>query len=433
MELYKIYKKHPLVSTDSRNCPEGSLFFALKGENFDANAYAMSALANGAAYAVIDNPAYALDERFILVDDTLATLQALAHYHRMQLGVKIVGITGTNGKTTSKELIAAVLKEKFNIHFTQGNFNNHIGVPLTLLQIKPEHELVVVEMGANHPGEIKILADIACPDLGIITNVGKAHLEGFGSFEGVKKTKAELYEFIRTNGENIFLNTGNENLCEMAHASGFNDFHLLLTYELDKQLGARKAVGKIVSCSPFLEMNCETSQGEFHVKTELIGTYNAENILAAVAIGNYFGLSNEQIKAGLEAYQPQNNRSQYRQTEHNKLIIDAYNANPTSMRAAILNFAQMEVKNKSLILGDMLELGSQSVDEHQKIVALLMEHSFSDVYLVGEIFQAVPGYFRTFADVNELKQYLAENPMENRFVLIKGSNGIKLTNVLEVL
>ncbi len=433
MKLYEIYKKHPLVSTDSRNCPEGSLFFALKGENFDANAYAMSALENGAAYAVIDNPAFAVDERFILVDDTLTTLQELARFHREQLAVKIVGITGTNGKTTSKELIAAVLKEKFNIHFTQGNFNNHIGVPLTLLQIKPEHELAVVEMGANHPGEIKILAEIARPDLGIITNVGKAHLEGFGSFEGVKRTKAELYDFIKLSGENIFLNTGNENLCEMASKSGFSDFQQLLTYELDKELGERKAVGDIVSCSPLLEMNCETTQGKFYVKTELIGTYNAENILAAVAIGNHFGLSNEQIKAGLEAYQPQNNRSQFRQTEHNKLIIDAYNANPTSMSAAILNFAQMEVKNKSLILGDMLELGSQSADEHQKIVALLMEHSFTDVYLVGEIFKAVPGYFRTFADVNELKRCLADNPMENRFILIKGSNGIKLTNVLEVL
>lgn len=433
MNLYEIYKSHPIICTDSRTCLPGSLFFALKGDNFDANAFALGALEKGAAFAVVDNAVYALDERFILVNDTLETLQELARFHRRQLDTKIIGITGTNGKTTTKELIAAVLKQKYNTHFTQGNFNNHIGVPLTLLQLKPEHEIGVIEMGANHPGEIKMLSEIALPDFGIITNVGKAHLEGFGSFEGVMKTKAELYDFIHAENRKIFLNTGNENLLEMANNSGFSDRKGVLPYCLNSDIENKLATGKVISSSPLLEMQCITSKGGFDVKTQLIGTYNAENVLAAVSIGTFFDIPNEKIKFALESYQPQNNRSQFTQTEKNKLIIDAYNANPTSMQAAVLNFAVMEAENKTLIIGDMLELGGQSDMEHQRIVDLINENGFSDVYLVGKCFQAVKSNFIKFADVEKLKEHIQNMQLQNRFILIKGSHGIHLEKIISEL
>ena len=363
----------------------------------------------------------------------MVTLQELARFHRRQLGTKIIGITGTNGKTTTKELIAAVLKQKYNTHFTQGNFNNHIGVPLTLLQLKPEHEIGVIEMGANHPGEIKMLSEIALPDFGIITNVGKAHLEGFVSFEGVMKTKAELYDFIHAENRKIFLNTGNENLLEMANNSGFSDRKGVLPYCLNSDIENKLATGKVISSSPLLEMQCITSKGGFDVKTQLIGTYNAENVLAAVSIGTFFDIPNEKIKFALESYQPQNNRSQFTQTEKNKLIIDAYNANPTSMQAAVLNFAVMEAENKTLIIGDMLELGGQSDMEHQRIVDLINENGFSDVYLVGKCFQAVKSNFIKFADVEKLKEHIQNKQLQNRFILIKGSHGIHLEKIISEL
>lgn len=433
MQLYEIYKKHPVVSTDSRNCPPGSLFFALKGENFDANRFAFSALEKGAAYAVIDNAEYAVDERFILVDDVLKTLQELAAYHRKELGTQMLGITGTNGKTTSKELIAAVLSQKLNTHYTHGNLNNHIGVPLTLLQMNAAHDIAIIEMGANHRGEIKELAEMARPDFALITNVGMAHLEGFGSLGGVKSAKAELYDFIKLDKGEIFLNSENEELRKMAEASGFTDKSDVWEYGVGEKLEDKLACGTIVNNSPLIKMQCKTPEGKFDVSTQLIGSYNAENILAAVAIGHFFGLSNGQIKAGLETYQPQNNRSQLLETEKNRLIVDAYNANPTSMRAAIENFAAMAAKNSVLILGDMLELGEQSIEEHQKIVELAGEKSFKDIFLVGENFQAVSSKFRTFAKVESLMQYLEENPLRDRFILIKGSNGIRLTKCIDLL
>ncbi len=433
MQLYEIYKKHPVVSTDSRNCPSGSLFFALKGENFDANRFALSALENGAEYAVIDNAEYAVDERFIVVEDTLKALQELAALHRKTLGTKMLGITGTNGKTTSKELIAAVLSQKLNTHFTKGNFNNHIGVPLTLLQLTAEHEFAVIEMGANHPGEIKELAEMAQPDLGIVTNVGMAHLEGFGSFEGVKSTKAELYEFIKKSGGEIFLNTENEDLRAMAEKAGFDTGKGVLKYGIGAELGDKLACGIITENAPLIAMQCETPEGKFEIRTQLIGSYNAENILAAVAIGHYQGLSNKQIKTGLETYKPENNRSQLVKTEKNELIVDAYNANPTSMQAAIENFADMAADSKTLILGDMLELGEQSAAEHQKIVDLLNEKKLKKVFLVGENFQAVSSKFCTFADIKNLLQHISENPMEGELILIKGSNGIRLVESIALL
>lgn len=440
MKLYEIFQKHPNISIDSRNCLPGSVFFALKGDNFNANAFALSALENGAAFAVIDDAQYALDERFILVDNVLETLQSLARYHRQQLKTTIIGITGTNGKTTTKELIASVLKEKFNTHFTQGNLNNHIGVPLTLLQLNPQHEIAVIEMGANHPGEIKFLAEIALPDFGVITNVGKAHLEGFGSFEGVMKTKAELYDFIFSEGKNIFINTGNEFLVKMAEKSGFENSERIISYEVLPEthpaeiltkLPTASVVGKILSCSPLLKLECVADNETFEIQTNLIGTYNAENVLSAVAIGSYFGVNSALIKDGLEKYTPQNNRSQLTVTAHNQLVVDAYNANPTSMRAAILNFAQMQVDNKMLILGDMLELGEQSVAEHQKIVDLIKENNFSDVILIGNDFLKTEHSFVSYSNVSELKENLQRNPLKDRFILIKGSHGIHLEKIIE--
>jgi len=434
MQLYQTYLQHPIICTDSRICPSGSLFFALKGDNFDANAFALSALKNGCSYAVVDEAEYAIDERFILVENVLESLQELATYHRRQLGTKVIGITGTNGKTTTKELIAAVLKERYNILFTHGNLNNHIGVPLTLLQLKPEHEIAVIEMGANHPEEIKALAEIAEPDYGIITNVGMAHLEGFGSFDGVKKTKRELYEYIYKADKAIFINESNEFLIKMAAEAGFifNNENVI-RYSLDKNSGCR-IKAEVTDCSPFLEMKCFIGKNEsFNISTKLIGAYNAENVLSAVTIGEYFGLSEKDLTAGLEKYNPQNNRSQLTVTANNKLIIDTYNANPTSMKAAILNFAQMNVDAKTLILGDMLELGEQSKTEHQGIIDLLQQNKLPDVLLVGNNFRSTNNPYTCFDEVSELIGYIKNQPICNKYVLIKGSRGIKLEKVVPLL
>lgn len=432
-ELYKIFQKHSIVCTDSRNCPKDSIFFALKGENFDANKFALSALEKGCSYAVIDDEKYKTDERFILVDDVLETLQKLATYHRKQLKTRIIGITGTNGKTTTKELIARVLGEKYNVHYTQGNFNNHIGVPLTLLQLTDKHEIAVVEMGANHPEEIRFLAEIVSPDFGIITNVGKAHLEGFGSFDGVMKTKRELYENVNSNGGKIFINTGNSFLTTMSKRAGFRLPNTVLSYELNCELSKHIAVGRVTGNTPTLQMKCKTSRGEFSVSTNLIGTYNAENVLAAVAIGTYFDVDNDAIKKSLEAYQPTNNRSQLKETKRNHLIVDAYNANPTSMTAAINNFIKMEVENKMLILGDMLELGTAAKQEHQKVVDLLVKKEQKNVMLVGSCFAQTTNPFLTFKNVDELNEYLTKNKFKGNYILIKGSHGIHLENTIEKL
>lgn len=433
MQLYSLFQKYPIICTDSRNCPQDSIFFALKGENFNANAYAKLALNNGCKYAVVDEAEYAIDERYILVDSVLESLQDLAKHHRKQLKTTIIGITGTNGKTTSKELIASVLCEKFNILYTQGNLNNHIGVPLTLLKMKSEHEIAVIEMGANHLGEIKILSEIACPDYGIITNVGKAHLEGFGSFEGIMKTKAELYDFIKNEGKLIFKNKDNKFLLKMADDAGLTS-DKIIDFSLNSENKNCLVWGEISANSPFLEMNCIVNQSDaVNIKTKLVGAYNAENILAAVTIGNYFGIEIEKIKKGLENYTPQNNRSQLTITENNKLIVDAYNANPTSMAAAIKNFAEMDVSPKVLILGDMLELGDLAQQEHQAIVNLLKEHNLMDVFLVGDFFKQTSTDFCCFDNVELLMHQLEIQPIKNSYVIIKGSRGIKLENVLGLL
>lgn len=431
MDLYEIFLEHPEITTDSRNCPAGSIFFALKGENFNANEFAAKALENGCSYAVVDEAKYAVDQRYILVKDVLKCLQELAGQHRQQLGTKIIGITGTNGKTTTKELIASVLKEKYKIHFTQGNLNNHIGVPLTLLKLKPEHQLAIIEMGANHPGEIKQLCEIAQPDFGIITNVGKAHLEGFGSFEGVMKTKAELYDYISANGLGIFINDDNDYLKQMAAKSNVNP-DKQIAYALKSHPDMSMVTAKVLNSDPFLTMECQTGN-TFQIKTHLIGAYNAENVLAAVTIGHFFGMKNVQIVQGLENYEPVNNRSQFIVTAKNKLIVDAYNANPTSMQAAIHNFAAMQVEAKTAILGEMLELGQQSAEEHQTIINLLKEKLFTNVLLVGKAFQGCTSDYVTFETVEELVVYLSKNDIENQTILIKGSRGIRLEKIISLL
>ncbi len=425
--LYQHYLQHPVVTTDSRNCPLGSIFFALKGDNFNGNKYALSALDKGCALAVVDEKDMAVDERFILVKDVLKSLQDLAHHHRISLGIPVIGITGTNGKTTTKELIAAVLKQQFNILFTQGNLNNHIGVPLTLLGLTKEHQIAVVEMGANHPGEIKELSEIAAPNVGLITNVGKAHLEGFGSFEGVIKTKSELYDFLRKTGGQAFVNLDNEILFEKSEGLE------RIGYALENENG--QVQGAISNNAPFLEMTWKNHgyPEEYALKTQLIGSYNAENILAAICVGRYFDIESIKICEGLRQYTPQNNRSQFTETEKNKLIVDAYNANPTSMQAAINNFSEMDVPNKALILGDMLELGVDSESEHQRIVDLLMEQGFKNVYLVGACFSKTTSSYSTFSTTNDFIKTLSELSLSDYYFLIKGSRGIQLEKAIELL
>jgi len=447
-ELYELFLQHPTITTDSRDVPEGSMFFALKGDTFDGNAYAISALEKGAAYAVIDEKEYTKEsnDRLILVEDVLTTLQQLAKYHRVHLGTPIIGITGTNGKTTTKELISAVLKKKYNVLYTQGNFNNHIGVPKTLLQLTKEHDIAVIEMGANHPGEIKTLVEIVLPDFGIITNVGKAHLLGFGSFEGVIRTKGELYDFLRVLQGTVFINNDNP------HLLGISDGLKLVKYG-QKDAKDLLVKGELVECNPFLKfewqtsstltpqlstVNCQLSTVNCQlstVQTRLIGSYNLDNALAAACIGTFFNVPATDISAALEEYTPSNNRSQLTITQDNKLVVDAYNANPTSMRAALDNFRLIKAEHKMCILGQMGELGDVSEEEHQKVIDLLGDCGFEKVWLVGENFAktAHPAHYRLFANVEEVKAAIATEKPQGYLILIKGSNSNKLVQTVELL
>lgn len=428
--LYQIYLQHPEVTTDTRNCPEGSIFFALKGASFDGNAFAEAAIEKGCAYAVIDEPGYAKagDERYLLVDDALEALQQLAAYHRSQLSIPVLQITGTNGKTTTKELVSAVLSRKFKTLYTQGNLNNHIGVPRTLLQIRPEHEMAVIETGANHPGEIAFLCEMVKADYGLITNVGRAHLEGFGSFEGVKATKGELYADLMARDKKAFINGFDDDLMEMARKAGFELFENLMPY----------VEGRVSEVNPFLQVQWrEDDDYPWHtVQTRLIGAYNIANVRAAISVGLHFGVPVEDINAALEAYQPTNSRSELRETGRNSLIVDAYNANPTSMAAALDNFDFIEKPHKMVILGEMRELGADSKKEHQKIADRLLGTGLEKIWLVGSEFQQVAsgnGNIRVFASVEEVKACLTEEPLEGYTILIKGSNGTRLFQLPELL
>ena len=382
------------VSTDTRNLPAGCVFFALHGERFDGNKFAKQALEQGASLAVIDNPEYALPEGTLLVEDTLLALQDLARAWRRELGLPIIGITGTNGKTTTKELLATVLSTKYNLHYTQGNLNNQIGVPLTLLQITRAHEMAIVEMGASHPGDIKELVEIAEPNYGLITNVGRAHLEGFGSFEGVQQTKKELYDYLREHQGFIFRNTDNPYLAQMA--------------------GDLKTVAYTTGTMPS--------------GTNLVGEYNAENVSAAICVGEYFGISREQALEAICQYVPTNNRSQAMQTANNHLIVDAYNANPTSMQAAINAF-----KGDTYILGAMRELGEYSHLEHQNIVNMLAERKAENVFLVGEEYMQTTSPYPVFENVDGLHKYLQDNPLKDKNILLKGSRSTQMEKLLDIL
>ena len=424
--LYSLFEKHPQVTTDSRNCLEGSIFFAIKGANFNGNRYAREAIAKGCAYAVVDEPEFA-DEKggIMLTDNVLATLQRLANYHRRRFSIPVVGITGTNGKTTTKELIATVLKARYNVLYTEGNLNNHIGVPLTLLQLREEHEIAVIEMGANHPGEIAELCAIAEPTHGLITNVGKAHLEGFGSFENVIKTKSELYGFLSANSGTGFLD--NENAILSGKADGLTAFKYGASADLF-------VTGRVVSNNPFLTMEWSVFDKQYKISTQLIGGYNSSNVLAAVCVGHYFEVPEQSIVEAIASYVPVNNRSQFKQTAHNRLIIDAYNANPSSMRAAIENFIGSMKTEKMVILGDMLELGESSKAEHNAIVELLKESGVEEALLCGKEFSSLSGNpYKTFENTDELVCFLSTSSIKGKEVLIKGSRGIQLERVVELL
>lgn len=419
IELYGIYCAHPVVTTDSRKCLDGSIFFALKGASFDGNQYALQALEKGCAFAVVDNPEIAKqDKRLLLVDDVLTSLQDLAAYHRKIWGKTVLQITGTNGKTTTKELISAVLSETKNVLFTEGNLNNHIGVPLTLLRIKPEHDIAVIETGANHPGEIAALSNIVQADMGLITNVGRAHLEGFGSFEGVKQTKGELYDSLHQRGKKIFLNTSDEDLLQMASGRGFVLGKDALPY----------IEGVVDAVTPFVEMKWRSADSNSWrtTLTNLVGSYNIANLRAAVTIGLHFGITLEQIDHALSAYYPTNSRSELRVIGSNRLIVDAYNANPSSMAAALTNFSLMSDEHKMVILGDMRELGAESIEEHKKVVEQLQGMKLERIWLVGSEFKKVAEGLRVFADVDAVKVALRQEPVSDMTILIKGSNGTKL-------
>lgn len=415
-ELYRIFLQHPEITTDSRDCPDGSIFFALKGDTFDGNAYAKAALSQGCSFAVVDEAEYydSGDPRLLLVDNALTALQQLARHHRRQLRVPVIGITGTNGKTTTKELVSAVLSRKYNVLYTQGNFNNHIGVPKTLLRLTPQHEIAVIEMGANHPGEIKTLVNIAEPDYGLITNVGRAHLQGFGSFEGVIRTKGELYDYLRATSGKAFINENNPYL------TGISNGLELIKYGNN---------GHLTGCTPYLSFE----YGGHLVSTRLVGAYNLDNALAAACVGNWFGVSDDDIRSAIADYEPSNNRSQLVKTAANTLIVDAYNANPTSMKAALDNFRMMEADEKMVILGDMKELGDVSLEEHMSVIRLIGGYRIPDAWFVGDEFKKAAAQmpegtarYRFFDNVEAVKAAIGTASPTGKTILIKGSNSTRL-------
>lgn len=447
MDIYNRFKECGSVTTDTRSLKGGEMFFALKGETFDGNDYALKALEAGAAYAVVNADSAAgvvEDPRLIKVEDTLKTLQELARWHRSMTFVDgkpltVVALTGTNGKTTTKELIREVLSVKYRVTATEGNLNNSIGVPLTLLKINSQTQIAVVEMGASHPGDIKELVDIALPNFGLVTNVGKAHLLGFGSFEGVMKAKGELYDYLRRTSDKVFLNVDNPYLCRMASERNLQSdperpYSLVIPYGLDYQ-------GGIVLPSspdqPYLRVALPADNGEVVINTNLVGAYNADNVMAAIAVGNQFGVTLDEAVQAISAYVPSNNRSQMTRTQKNTLIVDAYNANPTSMSAALDNFANVEAQKRFAMLGDMLELGSESISEHKQIIAKAQSLGLDGVFFVGNEFRSaasedVPG-ISFFASSDELSNWIQANPIEGAVVLIKGSRGTRMEKVIPSL
>ncbi len=421
--LYEIYRKHPVICTDSRKVSEGSIFFALKGENFDGNKFAAAAIDQGAAYAVVDDPQVATNEKCILVSDVLATLQKLARHHRDQFDIPVLGLTGSNGKTTTKELVSAVLSEKYKIHATSGNFNNHIGVPLTLLSMPEDTEIAVIEMGANGLKQIEFLCQICAPTHGFVTNIGKAHLEGFGSVEGIIITKAEIYDWLAAHDGVGFINQNELHLEEMAAAVAKK-----VRYGKDDQV-------TLISTAPFVEISMSTPAGDMAIKTQLVGAYNFNNLLTAIAVGRFFEVPDTSVKKALEHYQPSNNRSQLIQKDGNTYIMDAYNANPVSMEKALESFSLMdrEGRQKIAIIGHMLELGESSESEHRKIVQWSDSLDIDLTVFVGAEFgRVVQDSGRLYFDVAEMaRDWFRQQKFSNILVLLKGSRGIRLEEVIK--
>lgn len=439
-ELYQLYLKHPIISTDTRKIVPGSLFFALKGDKFDANTFAESAIRAGAAYAVIDNPAYQLSNQYLLVDDVLTALQDLARNHRRQLRIPVIGLTGSNGKTTTKELINAVLSQRFKTYATQGNLNNHIGVPLSILAINKQHEAAVIEMGANHQKEIELLSSIAQPSHGLITNVGKAHLEGFGGIAGVRKGKGELYDFLASAKNGItFVNSDDPVLVAMASE---RNLHPIVYYGDADPSGI--VSGKIIGNDPLLTLEWTDRRNEhsYIVQTHITGEYNLPNILVAIAIGRYFDIDPVAINAGINGYQPNNNRSQITHTATNTLICDYYNANPSSMAVAIENLGKLDAAHKVLILGDMFEMGEEAAAEHEAIIKKAFEAGVNERMFIGPEFQKAaqsidyrPSTIDNavfYPSVESAAEYLKNEPIRNATVLIKGSRGMALERLVEL-
>ncbi|MCB0473215.1 MAG: UDP-N-acetylmuramoyl-tripeptide--D-alanyl-D-alanine ligase [Flavobacteriaceae bacterium] len=421
-ELYLLYKQSYAVSTDTRKIVKNCIFFALKGDTFNGNRFAEEALQRGASYAVVDEEKYAVNERIILVDNALSTLQQLATYHRQQLGLPILALTGSNGKTTTKELISAVLSRKFKTVATAGNLNNHIGVPLTLLSVTPDSEFGIIEMGANHLKEIEFLCEIARPDYGYITNFGKAHLEGFGSLEGVVRGKTELYTFLKENNRQVFVNINDDRQVQESMGMQRITFGNTLADVDIKMLGA----------NPFVIVQYKNKI----IQSQLIGAYNYNNIAAAIAIGNYFKVDDLMIAEAIEGYLPRNNRSQIIQKGTNKIILDAYNANPSSMQAAIENFSDLSDRHKIAILGDMFELGMEAEAEHLRICELAKNQHFDAVYLIGKNFYETDkssGNIHFFETFDDFKLYLENNTFTDCTILIKASRGMALERVLDYL
>ena len=424
-EIHKTFLKSKGISTDSRTNTKNTVFFALSGENFNGNKFAIDAINKGALLAVVDDVRYLTHEKCILVDNTLKTLQELASFHRKSHKAKVIGITGSNGKTTTKELISSVLSTEFNIISTLGNFNNHIGVPLTLLKINDNTEIAIVEMGANHINEIALLCEIAKPDYGIITNIGAAHLEGFGSFDGVIAAKSELYQYLEQNNGIVIVNNDDELLVKLS--KNLKKF----TYGKNNA----NIEGEILNSFPFLEINWAAENIITNCKSSIYGNYNLYNILAAITFGKIFNVSNSNTNTAIESYIPENNRSQIITTENaNKIILDAYNANPYSMKAAIFSFLNGDFKNKVIILGDMFELGNFSKDEHQKIIWHLLSANNIIVILVGKEFNKTKGHgFVSISTTIETLDFLKKNQLKDKTILIKGSRGMKMETLIEAL
>lgn len=433
-EIYQLYLQHPIISTDTRRIAPGSIFFALRGDKFDANTFAAQALEAGAAYAIIDNAKYRLNDKTILVDDVLHTLQDLARYHRRQLQIPVIGLTGTNGKTTTKELINAVLSQQFNVLATQGNLNNHIGVPLTLLSITAAHQIAVIEMGANHQKEIELLCTIAQPTHGLITNVGKAHLEGFGGVEGVKKGKGELYDYLKATNGTSFVCSHNFELVQMQESR-----HLENVIYYGRRSFLDSINGNLTGNAPYLSLQWSVLGAPeiiYHVTSQLTGEYNLDNILAAIGIGHYFGLTPPKINAGIAGYQPKNNRSQIVKTATNTLICDYYNANPSSMAVAIENLNQMQADHKVMILGDMFEMGLEAATEHKAIIDVaLATPANAHIFIGTEFYLQQPNYPAAtfYKTAEDAIAGLQAKPIIHSTVLIKGSRGMALERLVALL